>query len=116
MTSFQSDDNILSHDPHYRLGVGLMIINKDNHVFMGRRTDMAVMDNGLSWQMPQGGIDAHEEPLTAAYREMREEIGTDCVSLIAESAHWVTYDLPPDLAGKLWGGRFMGQKQKWYLF
>lgn len=110
------------HHPHidtlclYRLGVGLMIINKDKKVFVGKRADMAASDLGNFWQMPQGGIDEQEEPEQAALREMREEIGTSNVLLLAESPEWLAYDFPKELAKVLWGGRFCGQKQKWFLY
>jgi putative (di)nucleoside polyphosphate hydrolase len=67
-----------------------------------------------SWQMPQGGIDAGEEPLRAALRELREETNITSVTLIGEARDWLTYDLPPALIGKAWKGRFRGQRQKWY--
>lgn len=106
----------LEHDPYYRLGVGVMVLNDYNQVLVGKRLDMAGSDLESSWQMPQGGIDLEEEALQAAYREMAEEIGTDKVKLIAESKNWFSYDLPEELARRLWGGRFAGQKQKWFLF
>ncbi|MGH6912485.1 MAG: RNA pyrophosphohydrolase, partial [Geminicoccales bacterium] len=69
-----------------------------------------------AWQMPQGGIDPGETPLEAAWREMREEIGTDRADLLAESRFWYAYDLPPDLVPSFWGGRYRGQSQKWFAF
>ena len=68
------------------------------------------------WQMPQGGIDHEEDPLEAAYRELEEEIGTRNVELIHRMEDWLTYDLPKDLIGKVWKGKYRGQKQKWFLF
>jgi putative (di)nucleoside polyphosphate hydrolase len=65
--------------------------------------------------MPQGGIDEHEEPSDAAFRELQEEIGTDQAVIIAESKEWLRYELPPGLAGKAWGGRWLGQEQKWFV-
>ena len=94
----------------YRPGVGIMLLNADNHVFVAKRIDMT----SEAWQMPQGRIDDGEGPLAAATRELKEETGTDKATLIHESPHWFTYDLPDSLVPKLWGGRFRGQKQKWF--
>ena len=95
----------------YRDGVGVMLLNADNQVFVARRIDMT----SEAWQMPQGGIDAGEEPRAAALRELEEEIGTHKAAIIAESRDWLSYDLPPELVGKLWGGRYRGQRQKWFV-
>lgn len=94
----------------YRPGVGVMLLNADDQVFVGQRLDSTLE----AWQMPQGGIDEGEDPVTAAFREMEEEIGTAKADIIAESRGWLCYDLPDDLIGKLWGGRYCGQRQKWY--
>lgn len=94
----------------YRLGVGIMLINGDGLVFGGRRIDAA----DEAWQMPQGGIDAGETPDAAALRELAEETGVTKAEIIAESRHWMRYDLPSELAAKLWGGRYLGQRQKWF--
>jgi putative (di)nucleoside polyphosphate hydrolase len=99
-------------DKPLRPCVGVMLINRDGHAFVGQRID--VFEE--AWQMPQGGIDKREEPLQAAWREMREEIGTDRARYIGESHDWLTYDLPTDLVPQLWKGRFRGQKQKWFAF
>jgi putative (di)nucleoside polyphosphate hydrolase len=98
----------------YRPCVGLMLINQTGHVFTAARIDQMVE----AWQMPQGGIDAGEDPLTAALRELEEEISVtpDKVSLLAESAQWLTYDLPEALVGKVWKGKYRGQRQKWFAF
>ena len=80
-------------------------------VFVARRIDMP----SEAWQMPQGGIDEGESPREAALRELHEEIGTDKAKIVAESKNWLTYDLPADLIPKIWGGRFRGQTQKWFL-
>ncbi|OAN60938.1 RNA pyrophosphohydrolase [Magnetospirillum moscoviense] len=98
------------HKRPYRLGVGLVLFNAEGLVFTARRIDT----KEPAWQFPQGGIDEDEEPLAAALREMKEEIGTDKAEVIAESRDWISYDLPPDLADKVWKGRFRGQRQKWY--
>jgi putative (di)nucleoside polyphosphate hydrolase len=96
----------------YRPGVGVMMLNRQAEVLVGRRIDMP----SEAWQMPQGGIDGNETPETAAWREMREEIGTDKAVLLAESRDWYLYDLPQDLADRIWRGRFRGQRQKWFAF
>jgi len=95
----------------YRKCVGLMVINRDNQVFVGQRVDQTAE----AWQMPQGGIDEGEDPQTAALRELEEEIGTANVEIIAESDDWIPYDLPEDIADKVWKGRFRGQTQKWFV-
>jgi len=96
----------------YRRGVGIMLLNGENRVFVAQRIDMP----SAAWQMPQGGIDAGETPVEAAWREMLEEIGTDRADLLAESRGWFRYDLPAELAAQLWRGRFRGQEQKWFAF
>ena len=96
----------------YRPGVGIMLLNPENRVFVAQRRDL----KSAAWQMPQGGIDFGETPIAAAWREMREEIGTNRARLLAESAGWYHYDLPEELASQLWGGRYRGQKQKWFAF
>ena len=100
----------------YRKGVGLMILNAEGHVWVGQRRDTENLIGGSqAWQMPQGGIDGTETPWQAALREMKEEIGTTNVRLIAESRGWISYDFPEELHTTLWGGRFFGQTQKWFL-
>jgi putative (di)nucleoside polyphosphate hydrolase len=94
----------------YRLGVGLVLFNAEGLVWVGRRLDQ----QGDAWQMPQGGIDEGETPEQAALRELEEEIGTARAEIIAESKDWLTYELPPDLLGVAWKGRYRGQKQKWF--
>ena len=95
----------------YRLGVGIMLLNRQKQVFVAKRIDMT----SEAWQMPQGGMDAGEGPRETAMRELQEETGTDKASIIAESRDWYYYDLPEDLAPIIWGGRYRGQKQKWFL-
>jgi len=94
----------------YRPCVGLMVLNRAGQVFVGNRVDQTIE----SWQMPQGGIDAGEEPWDTALRELKEEIGTSNVELLREHPDWLLYDLPPQLIGVAWEGKFRGQKLKWF--
>lgn len=98
----------------YRPCVGVMLINAQGLVFAGQRIDSPAP----AWQMPQGGIDDGEKPRAAALRELWEETGVtaDLVAFVGKTHHWITYDLPPDLLGKVWGGKYRGQRQKWFLF
>ena len=94
-----------------RNGVGIVVLNKDNKVFVARR-----IDNPKNyWQMPQGGVDNGEDVLTAAYRELNEETSIKNVELIQEIDGTTTYELPKHLLGIIWKGKFKGQKQKWFL-
>ncbi len=95
--------------PEYRRGVGIMLLNRAGRVFVAER-----IDTPGAWQMPQGGIDAGEAPAAAAHRELAEETGIDDTTLLAESRGWLSYDLPADLRGRLWQGRYVGQAQKWF--
>ena len=98
----------------YRPAAGIMLVDRDGRVFVGQRMDSTLE----AWQMPQGGIDAGEDALTAALRELGEETGiaADKVELVATAEEELLYDLPDDLIGKLWGGRYRGQRQTWFLF
>jgi putative (di)nucleoside polyphosphate hydrolase len=98
----------------YRPCAGIMLLNAQGQVFVGQRRDASVE----AWQMPQGGIDPGEDAETAALRELGEETGIapDKVALIAVAPHDLTYDLPPELVGKVWKGRYRGQIQRWFLY
>lgn len=100
-------------DPHadlpYRQNVGAVLFNPNGLVFVGRRANLPE-----SWQLPQGGIDAGENPAAAVLRELEEEVGTRNASLLAEHDAWLQYDLPAELIGTAWGGRFRGQRQRWF--
>lgn len=95
----------------YRPCVGIMLLNDVGKVFVAKRLDTMVE----AWQMPQGGIDDGEEPSVAAFREMEEEIGTRNADIIGEYDGWLQYDLPDHLIGKVWKGKYRGQRMKWYL-
>ena len=95
----------------YRSGVGIVVLNKDDKVFVAKR-----IDNPKNfWQMPQGGVDKNENYLSAAYRELEEETSIKSVELISELDGLITYDLPDHLLGIIWKGKYRGQSQKWYL-
>ncbi len=100
----------------YRPCVGIMVLNAQGLVWIGCRADAKneAEGRGAWWQMPQGGIDGNEDPRAAARRELFEETGIRSVEFIAEREDWINYDLPRDLLGKAWGGRYRGQKQKWF--
>ena len=94
-----------------RIGVGIVLINRENKVFVGKR-----IDNPQNfWQMPQGGVDPGEDFLTAAYRELEEETSITKVKLIKEIEGLISYQLPNHLLGKIWKGKYKGQEQKWFL-
>ena len=97
----------------YRPNVGIMVVNKDRHIFVAKRID----HYSDAWQMPQGGIEPDEDLQTAALRELHEETGIsdNKVDLVAEIEEWITYDLPTNLIPQLWNGKYRGQKQKWFL-
>ncbi len=97
-------------DRPYRRGVGALMFNDDGLVFVARRIDTP----GEAWQLPQGGIDDEEDPADAVLRELEEEIGTRNVEIIAHARQWRAYDLPAELADRVWGGRYRGQRQLWF--
>ena len=94
-----------------RIGVGIILLNNENKVFVGKR-----IDNPKNyWQMPQGGINENEDYLDAAKRELKEETGAKTVKVIKELNEWLIYELPKNLLGKIWNGKYRGQKQKWFI-
>jgi putative (di)nucleoside polyphosphate hydrolase len=100
----------MSDSGRWRRGVGIMLLDASDRVFVGRR-----IDTPGAWQMPQGGIDAGETPRAAALRELKEETGIERAAIIAETPGWLRYELPPELRGrKIWGGDYRGQVQKWF--
>jgi putative (di)nucleoside polyphosphate hydrolase len=100
----------------YRSNVGIMVINRAGEVWIGRRADAPadLEGPGAWWQMPQGGVDASEDPAKAALRELYEETGIRSVRIIGESAGWYAYDFPPDVGKGALAGRYRGQRQKWF--
>jgi len=94
-----------------RIGVGIALLNRENKIFVGKRID----NPANSWQMPQGGVDKNEDFLQAAKRELEEETSIRTVEVIKQLNEWMTYDLPKNLLGKLWKGKYRGQKQKWFI-
>jgi putative (di)nucleoside polyphosphate hydrolase len=103
-----------NHITGYRANVGVMLINKQGLLWVGRRFEKQNDDGvGKWWQMPQGGIDEGEDPRAAAFRELQEETGVTSAEFLEEAEGWFKYDLPDHLIGKSWGGKYRGQKQKW---
>ncbi|WP_406855213.1 RNA pyrophosphohydrolase [Alsobacter sp. KACC 23698] len=101
----------------YRPCVGIMLLNREGLVFLGRRRQEAGpehVDATHSWQMPQGGIDRGEDPYRAALRELQEETNVTSVSLLGEAPDWYAYDLPRAVSGRAWRGRYRGQTQRWF--
>ena len=94
-----------------RIGVGIILLNHENKILVGKR-----IDNPKNfWQMPQGGVDKNENFLQAAKRELEEETGVKSIELIKEIDGWLKYDLPKNLLGKIWKGKYRGQRQKWFI-
>ena len=94
-----------------RVGVGVVVLNSDNMVFVGKRKDNPVD----KWQMPQGGVDDGESLSDAMKRELQEETGIKNIKILKELDYWLEYNLPKDLIGIIWKGKFRGQKQKWFI-
>jgi putative (di)nucleoside polyphosphate hydrolase len=102
-------------DLPYRPCVGVMVLSRAGLAFIGRRIDGPEhVDLTHDWQMPQGGIDPGEEPWPAALRELREETNIRSVERIGEIAEWLYYDIPRDIVGQAWKGKYRGQTQKWF--
>ena len=102
-------------DLPYRPCVGIMLLNRKGLVFIGRRTEGPEhVDDTHAWQMPQGGVDADEDPWPAARRELYEETNVTSVEKLAESSEWFSYDIPRDIVAQAWKGKYRGQTQKWY--
>tara|TARA_B100000700_G_C14534595_1_gene619130 strand:+ start:160 stop:630 length:471 start_codon:yes stop_codon:yes gene_type:complete len=95
-----------------RIGVGAIIINKENKIFVGRRKDQP---NNDKWQMPQGGVNDGENFLNAVKRELEEETSIKNIKILKELEEWTEYELPDYLLGKIWKGKYRGQKQKWFI-
>ena len=94
-----------------RTGVGIIVLNKQNKIFVGKRKD----NPGDKWQMPQGGVDEGEDYITAMKRELKEETGIENIKIIKEIEKIYQYELPKDLVGIIWKGKYRGQKQKWFI-
>jgi putative (di)nucleoside polyphosphate hydrolase len=102
-------------DLPYRHCVGAVLFNRDGLVLVARRADLPNAEGSPGgWQLPQGGIDKGEDPRVAIFRELEEEVGTAKAEIIAEHPDWLTYDLPAELIGKALGGKYRGQKQRWF--
>jgi len=94
-----------------RLGVGIIVLNKENKVFVGKRIDNPIN----KWQMPQGGVDRGENLVNAMKRELKEETSIRSIEILKELEGWTEYELPDYLLGKIWRGKYRGQKQKWFI-
>jgi putative (di)nucleoside polyphosphate hydrolase len=114
MTSAGSEQ---AGDLPYRPCVGVMLLNAQGLVWIGRRAEHGGEPEGVGtwWQMPQGGMNEGEDPEAAACRELLEETGVRSISMLARTSGWHLYDLPPELVGVAWEGRYRGQKQIWFL-
>ena len=94
-----------------RQGVGVIVLNQNNEVFVAKRKDNPID----KWQMPQGGININETPFHAMKRELEEETSITTIKVLKEIDNWLEYELPPNLLGKIWKGKYRGQKQKWFI-
>ena len=102
-------------DMPYRPNVGAVLFNREGRIFVARRADFPNAEGPPGgWQLPQGGIDADEDPSVAIFRELKEEIGTDRAEILGEHPDWLQYDLPDHLIGKALGGKYRGQRQRWF--
>jgi putative (di)nucleoside polyphosphate hydrolase len=112
-----TDDEFLNLP--YRPCVGIMLLNPAGLAWIGRRFDEGQVEHvapGHEWQMPQGGIDAGEEPIAAAWRELYEETNVKSATLLAEAPEWYAYDIPRTVVGERWKHKWRGQTQKWFAF
>jgi putative (di)nucleoside polyphosphate hydrolase len=108
----QANQDLQNRDYLYRFGVGIMIINQQKKIFVGKRID----NHSDAWQMPQGGLDAGEGEDIGMYRELKEETGIENnIKILSKSKGYYYYNLPYKLQKKFWGGKYIGQKQRWYL-
>jgi putative (di)nucleoside polyphosphate hydrolase len=99
----------------YRPCAGIVVLNAEGLIWLGRRIgELVQREHEYRWQMPQGGIDAHEEPRAAAVRELYEETGIRSVEIVGETRDWLLYDLPPESIGVALKGKYRGQRQKWF--
>lgn len=115
MTVHSNLDGLSSNALPLRSCVGIMLLNREGKVWVGRRRPKWAGDHSAQiWQMPQGGIEKFEPPRIAALRELREETGVTSVDIIAEHPDWLTYELPSELVGVALKGRYGGQRQKWF--
>ena len=94
-----------------RIGVGAIVLNNNNHVFVGKRKDNPIN----KWQMPQGGVEKNEDLLNAMKRELYEETSIKSIKVLKELDSWLSYELPSNLLGRIWKGKYRGQKQKWFI-
>jgi putative (di)nucleoside polyphosphate hydrolase len=102
---------IINNNLPLRIGVGAIVLNNNNHVFVGRRIDNPIN----KWQMPQGGVEKNEDLLSAMKRELSEETSITSIKVLKELDNWLSYELPNNLLGKIWKGKYRGQKQKWFI-
>ena len=102
---------MIKHTLHLRKGVGVVVLNHENKVFVGKRRDNPID----KWQMPQGGVDQGESFLTAMKRELLEETNIQSIKVVKEIDGFFEYELPKELVGIIWKGKYRGQKQKWFI-
>jgi len=105
----------MNNPEEYRACVGIVVLNKNRHVFVAKRLDGERSGWPNSWQFPQGGIDERENPQTAALRELNEETGISSIKILDEMPIWLYYDIPEHIAARSWTGQYKGQRQKWFL-